>query len=51
MKRQFIVSQALLAVGDGNLVALSLKDGKAEETAHIKLDAEIACLDLTPLGA
>jgi hypothetical protein len=42
--------QALLAVGDGNLVALSLTDGKAEETAHIKLDSEIACLDLTPLG-
>lgn len=43
--------QALLAVGDGDLVALSLADGKATETAHIKLDSEIACLDLTPLGA
>ncbi len=32
-------------------MALSLSDGKATETAHIKLDSEIACLDITPLGA
>lgn len=50
-EHQFGFHQALLAVGDGDLVALSLSDGRATETAHIKLDSEIACLDITPLGA
>ena len=42
--------QALLASGDGNLVYLEISEGDIKEKAHLKLDAEIACLDLSPLS-
>jgi hypothetical protein len=43
-------TQALLASGDGNLVYLEISEGDIHEKAHLKLDAEIACLDLSPLS-
>ena len=43
-------SQALIAAGDGNLVYLEISEGQVTERAHTKLDSEIACLDLSPIG-
>ena len=43
--------QALLASGDGNLTYVEITEGDIQEKAHLKLDSEIACLDLSPLGA
>ncbi len=43
--------QALLASGDGNLTYVEIVEGDIREKAHLKLDSEIACLDLSPLGA
>ena len=43
--------QALLASGDGNLTYLEIVEGDIQEKAHRKLDSEIACQDLSPLGA
>ena len=44
-------AQALLASGDGNLTYVEIVEGDIQEKAHLKLDSEIACLDLSPLGA
>ena len=44
-------SQAVLAAGDGNLVYLEIAEGQLIERGHLKLDSEIACLDLSPIGA
>lgn len=44
-------SQAVLAAGDGNLVYLEIGEGSLTETGHLKLDDQIACLDLSPVGA
>jgi len=44
-------SQAVLAAGDGNLVYLEIGEGSLTETGHLKLDDQIACLDLSPIGA
>ncbi len=49
--RCFDHSQALLASGDGNLTYVEIVEGDIQEKAHLKLDSEIACLDLSPLGA
>ena len=44
-------SQAVLAAGDGNLVYLEIGDGCLTERGHLKIDDQIACLDLSPIGA
>ena len=41
----------LVAVGEADLVALSIGEGAVTETGHITLDSEIACLHISPLGA
>ena len=38
-------------MGEADLVALSIGEGAVTETGHITLDSEIACLDISPLGA
>ena len=44
-------SQAVLAAGDGNLVYLEIGEGCLTERGHLKIDDQIACLDLSPIGA
>jgi len=41
--------QVLLATGEGNLVCLNIAENKLTETAHVKLDGEVSCIDITPL--
>lgn len=43
-------SQVLLATGGGNLVYLEVESGKLQEKKHVKLEYEISCLDISPLG-
>lgn len=42
--------QVVLAVGGGRLVYLEVGDGALRETAAAELGADVACLDLTPVG-
>ena len=44
-----MLSQVLVATGEGNVVLLQAAEGQLHQAAHVKLDAEIACLDITPL--
>ena len=44
-------AQAVLAVGGHTLVYLELGDGSISEAGRLALDADIACLDVTPVGA
>ena len=41
--------QVLIATGEGNVVLLTVADGSLQEAAHVKLDEEVACLDISPL--
>ena len=43
--------QVVLASGGGHLVYLEVGEGALHEAGHAQLDAEIACLDITPAGA
>lgn len=43
-------TQVLVATGQGNLVYLEVERGKLKQAAHHKLEIEVACLDLTPIG-
>jgi DNA damage-binding protein 1 len=42
--------QLVLAVGGRTLVYMELGDGKVEEKGRVQLEADIACLDVTPTG-
>ena len=42
--------QVLVATGQGNLAYLEVEQGKLKQVAHHKLDVEVACLDITPVG-
>ncbi len=42
--------QVVLATGEGNLVCLDVADNKLTEKAHVKLNGEVSCIDITPLG-
>lgn len=44
-------TQAVLAVGGRTLVFLELGDGSIEEKGRLELEHDIACLDVTPVGA
>ena len=44
------MAQVLVATGQGNLVYLEVEGGKLKQAAHHKLEVEVACLDLTPIG-
>ncbi|DBA79836.1 TPA: hypothetical protein ACH3X2_007673 [Trebouxia sp. C0005] len=43
-------SQLLVATGQGNIAYLEVEGNKLKHVAHHKLEVEVACLDLTPLG-
>ncbi|EFN59838.1 hypothetical protein CHLNCDRAFT_29381 [Chlorella variabilis] len=43
-------TQLVAAVGGRTLVYLELGDGQIEEKGRVQLDADIACLDITPVG-
>ncbi|CAM6089835.1 unnamed protein product [Calypogeia fissa] len=43
-------SQVLLATGGGNLVYLEIGQGVLTELKHVKLEYEISCLDINPVG-
>jgi len=45
-----VLVQVMLATGEGNLVYLEVSDGKLEEKGRVKLDAEVSCVDMSPLG-
>ncbi len=42
--------QLLVATGQGNIAYLEVDGNKLKQVAHHKLEVEVACLDLTPLG-
>lgn len=42
--------QLLVATGQGNVAYLEVEGNKLKQVAHHKLEVEVACLDLTPLG-
>ncbi|CAL5227828.1 g10856 [Coccomyxa viridis] len=42
-------TQVVLATGEGNLVCLDVTDNKLTEKAHVKLNGEVSCIDITPL--
>jgi len=42
--------QLLVATGQGNIAYLEVEGNKLKQVAHHKLEVEVACLDLTPLG-
>lgn len=41
--------QVVLATGEGGLVCLDVTDNKLTEKAHVKLNGEVSCIDITPL--
>ena len=41
--------QVVLATGEGNLVCLEITDNKIQEKAHVQLQGEVSCIDITPL--
>ncbi|KAL3145326.1 hypothetical protein ABBQ38_001586 [Trebouxia sp. C0009 RCD-2024] len=43
-------SQLLVATGHGNIAYLEVEEGKLKQVGHHKLDTEVACLDITPIG-
>ena len=45
-----MVPQAVVATGEGNLVYLELGESGIEQKGHVKLDAEVACVDISPLS-
>jgi hypothetical protein len=51
--RDFVIwtnLQAVVATGEGNLVYLELGEGGIEQKGHVKLDAEVSCVDISPLA-
>ena len=40
--------QVLVATGEGNVALLQVQSGSLQQVAHIKMDAEVACLDISP---
>ena len=40
----------MLATGEGNLVYLEVRGGMIEQKGHIKLDAEVSCVDVSSLS-
>lgn len=46
----FIFVQVLLATGGGHLVYLEIGDGRLIESKHEKLEYDISCLDINPIG-
>jgi len=40
----------VLAVGGRTLVYLEVGEGELAEKGRLQLDADIACLDITPVG-
>lgn len=42
--------QLLVATGQGNVAYLEVEAGKLKQVGHHKLDAEVACLNITPVG-
>lgn len=42
--------QVLLATGEGNLVCLDVREGRFGPETRVKLDTEVACVDISPLG-
>jgi DNA damage-binding protein 1 len=44
------VTQVVLATGEGNLVYLEVRGGAIEQKGHVKLDAEVSCVDASPLA-
>eukprot|EP00741_Cyanophora_paradoxa_P005067 tig00000851_g4909.t1 len=43
-------TQAVVATGGGNLVYFEIEGGKLVEKKHVKLEHEIACVNVNPLG-
>ncbi|XP_031130290.1 DNA damage-binding protein 1-like [Ipomoea triloba] len=43
-------TQVLLATGGGHLVYLEIGDGRLIESKHAKLEYDISCLDINPIG-
>lgn len=46
----FFLLQVLLATGGGHLVYLEIGDGVLNEVKYAKLDYDISCLDINPIG-
>lgn len=42
--------QVVVASGQGNVAYLEVQHGKLNQAAHHKLDVEVACVDITPIG-
>ena len=49
-KSVVLLVQLLVATGQGNVAYLEIESGKLKQVAHHKLDTEVACLDITPVG-
>jgi DNA damage-binding protein 1 len=43
-------SQVCVATNAGNVVLLRVEDGSVIEVGHTKIDGEVSCLDLSPIG-
>eukprot|EP00891_Asterochloris_glomerata_P001303 jgi/Astpho2/1303/fgenesh1_pm.00024_%23_4_t len=43
-------TQVILGLGSGHLVYLEVGPGSIQQAGHLQLQAELACLDITPLG-
>eukprot|EP01027_Heterolobosea_sp_BB2_P002893 GEZU01004339.1.p1 GENE.GEZU01004339.1~~GEZU01004339.1.p1 ORF type:complete len:703 (-),score=229.06 GEZU01004339.1:788-2896(-) len=43
-------TQIVVATGGGNLVYIEIRDMQLVEVKHVKLEFEISCLDINPLG-
>ena len=39
-----------MATGQGNVAYLEVQAGTLKQVGHHKLDTEVACLDITPVG-
>lgn len=46
----YFLLQVLLATGGGHLVYLEIGDGVLNEVKYAKLDYDISCLDINPIG-
>lgn len=43
-------SQVLVATGGGHVIYIEIGDHSLNEKAHIELEAEVSCLDISPIG-
>ena len=46
-----MLEQVVVATGGGRVAYIEVGDHVLTQTANVELDAEVSCLDISPIGA